>query len=109
MNENTLVTLMPFFIILVMFFSFMSIFIVHQKKKADRIKRLNSDVQRMLDGKYSAYDNTYRLSNYDNDSNIIDMTKPSKDDIVDNVVSIGLYRDKIRNVYNPRKRSDWDK
>ena len=95
-----LITLMPLFITFVMFFSFMCILVIHNRKKRDRIRDLNLTVQNILDEGY--------CSNSKKDDDIIDMTKTSREDIIDNVVSIGLYRDKKKNVYYPRKRSDWD-
>tara|TARA_R100001163_G_C5045568_1_gene182916 strand:+ start:370 stop:675 length:306 start_codon:yes stop_codon:yes gene_type:complete len=100
MSESMLIILMPLFITFVMFFSFMSILVIHNRKKRDRIRDLNLAVQSILDEGYCS------ISKQDDD--IIDMTKTSREDIVDNVVSIGLYRDKKKNVYYPRKRSDWD-
>ena len=69
---------------------------------AIKIKKNNEIVQSLLDN--CNFNKSYTQVEYDYETDTIVMAKPSKKDMIDKIVTIGLEIDEKRNVYRPTKR-----
>ena len=61
-------------------------------------------VQSLLDS--CNFNKSYTQVEYDYETDTIVMAKPSKKEMINNIVSIGLEMDEKRNVYRPTKRKN---
>lgn len=76
--------------------------IAYHIRNAIKIKKNNEIVQSLLDG--CNFNKSYTQVEYDYETDTIIMAKPSKKEMIDSIVSVGLEMDEKRNVYKPSKR-----
>ena len=76
--------------------------IAYHIRNAIKVKKNNRAVQSLLDS--CNFNKSYTQVEYDYETDTIIMSKPSKKEMIDSIVSVGLEMDEKRNVYKPSKR-----
>lgn len=76
--------------------------IAYHIRNAIKIKKTDKIVQSLLDS--CNFNKSYTQVEYDYETDTIIMAKPSKKEMIDSMVSVGLEMDEKRNVYKPSKR-----